>query len=57
MARMLALVQADKINRCCRNCCFPDGRFRHLGKDPKFRKWARAGDKAAWKKESSGVAS
>lgn len=51
MARMLAKVQLSKTNRCCRNCCFPIGQYRHGGKkNPRFRKWARAADKAGWKK-------
>jgi len=49
---MLANVQKDKIGpRCCDNCVFPDGQYRHLGRNPKFRKRARAGDKLSWKKE------
>ena len=51
MARMLATVQKNKFGqRCCDNCVFHDGRFRHLGKDPRFRKRARAADKAFWKR-------
>jgi hypothetical protein len=50
MAKMLALVQRDKTRRCCDNCVFRDGRYRHGGKNPLFRKWARAGDKAAWRR-------
>jgi hypothetical protein len=50
---MLAMTQVDRTQRCCDSCVFADGRFRHLGKNPKFRKWARARDKAAWKKEKA----
>lgn len=51
MVKMLALVQRDRLNRCCERCVFRDGRYRHLGKDPRFRKRARAREKASWKKE------
>lgn len=51
---MLAKVQRDRINRCCEHCVFRDGRFRHLGKNSRFRKWARARDKASWRREEQG---
>jgi hypothetical protein len=54
MARMLADVRRDKIKRCCSHCGFPDGQYMRGGrKNPRFRKLARAADKASWRKERS----
>lgn len=51
MAKMLATTQRDRVHRCCLRCVDTDGRYKNgARKDPRFRKRARARDKAGWKR-------
>lgn len=52
MARMLTNTRRDRAGRECKHgCCTIPGRYTHGGrKSARFRKIARAADKATWKK-------
>ncbi len=53
MARMMTSIKRDRVERpCCKNCPTGSGRRTHGGRlDPKLRKFARAADKAAWRRD------
>lgn len=51
--RMLSKVYVDNAYPECRyGCCTVRDRFRHgARKDPRVRRWTRAADKRAWRRE------
>lgn len=58
MARMMTNARRDRAGQqeCVFGCCTVPGRYTHGGrKNPKFRKSARAAEKAAVRKEIRGI--